>query len=126
MGRIARSLLLPLLLLALTACGAMVEDVAGTDRSGDTVPGQYLVVLADDGIQRLDRDQIGTTVERLSADLGVRASATLPIARAFVASDVGPADLRRLESDPRVALVEPDQVVRVGGEAASWGLDRID
>ena len=129
-----RSLAVTLMLSCLTwACAdtsapTSVPDLragrsAALGASSRVIPGEYIVVFHDTvsdvpGLAKQltapDGSQLHFTYGRALKGF----SATLPAAAAAA-----------LEHNPRVSLVEPDQIASVDGtqlSPASWGLDRID
>lgn len=90
-------------------------------KSGDVIPGRYIVRFASDA-------SVGIAASSLS--VGVRAFFTSAI-DGFVA-DLSADDLADLRNNPNVIGIEPDTVVSVDTSMtspqsnATWGLDRID
>nr|WP_296066880.1 S8 family serine peptidase [uncultured Actinoplanes sp.] len=87
------------------ASGAAEGNVAGAGLPG-TIPGQYVVTVADGGFQAA----------------GAEAATTTYVAR------MGAGQARRLAANPRVRLVEQDRILTEQQTQASptWGIDRID
>ncbi|MBM2826655.1 MAG: peptidase and subtilisin kexin sedolisin [Dehalococcoidia bacterium] len=80
-----------------------------------TIPGQYIVLLAD-----------GVDPSNVAADHGVAARHSYRAAlKGFVG--VVPANrLAALQSDPRVRLVEPERLEQIGDQPTPTGVDRIE
>ena len=127
-----RYLLLVLVLITLlSACSdpaQPVADVADTTQAGPTIPGQYIVALTEQELGTQSAQTFELSVSRVASELGVQATLPLRVINGFLAEDVDRAALRRLQSDPRVAYVEQDQVMTASATQsnATWGLDRID
>jgi subtilisin family serine protease len=91
---------------------------AGT-LTAQAVPGQYIVTY------RVGRTPGAAT----PAKLGVRSLHTYTKAVRGFAAKLTPAQLAQVRSDPAVASVEPDTILKADGTQAptpSWGLDRVD
>ncbi|ADI14395.1 S8 family peptidase [Truepera radiovictrix] len=123
----------PFILLLLAACGRVDTALPETaPQAGTPIEGQYIVALSaeDRGLaaQAQGAEDFALSVSRVAADLGVQMTLPLRVINGFVAENVDEAALRRLQSDPRVAYVEQDQVVSLSATQtnATWGLDRID
>lgn len=95
------------------------EELAGP-RAGDVIPGSYIVVLHDDGLQAAAADYGQAQAQARGAAAGLLARHGLPEAavdrvygstvRGFSAR-MSEAEAQRLAKDPAVAYVEPDRVV---------------
>ena len=86
------------------------------------VPGRFIVVLRSGVLSA------GAEAARLVGPTG-KVHFVYDYALKGFAADLSSAELNRLRSDPRVAYIEPDQIVRMDATQSptpSWGLDRID
>jgi subtilisin family serine protease len=89
----------------------------------DAIPGQYIVVLHDGA------DDVAAAARQLAAAHGGAVGFVYRAAlRGFSISNMSAQAAAALERNPRVAYVEPDQVVTAWAtqSSATWGLDRID
>jgi len=119
----------PLLALAaaasLAALGAIATPAqAGpyvlplTTVDGQVVPGQYIVTLKP-----------GVSAAGVTATAGVTTRHTYGAALNGFAAKLDAAALAKLQRDPNVAAIEPDQVARITATQSptpSWGIDRVD
>jgi subtilisin family serine protease len=90
---------------------------------GASVPDQYIVVL------RPGVGAASTVASSLVAALGGELRFVYDAALSGFAARLSPAALDALRRDPRVAYIEPDQLVHTLATQTpvpSWGLDRID
>lgn len=107
--------------------------------AGAVIPGQYIVVLADEGTRAsLSSDGVAQAPAAFAADVITRYGGELlyvyDSAPAGFAAQLPPQAVVDLNANPAVAFVEPDTVVTLdAGDAvdatqtgATWGLDRID
>src|SRR6478735_9430259 len=95
------------------------------ERAAEPIPGQYIVQLRDTNGSAL---QIGAEAEVLAARHAGRVLDTYDALHAF-AVRLTEDEARALSTDPAVAAVEEDGVVRTTTTQTptpSWGLDRID
>jgi subtilisin family serine protease len=85
--------------------------VAVLSAHGDGVPGQYIVTMKH--ASQVSRAIRFPTVHRFGNGFAARLSAS---------------QLRKIQSDPDVASIEQDQIMRIATTQTSptWGLDRID
>ncbi len=98
---------------------AEAEEALGA-QAGDIIPGKYIVVMHEDGVQTAARDYGLAQTSARSAAVGLLARHGLPqtavehaygsALRGFSAT-LGAAEAKRLASDPAVKYVEPDRVV---------------
>lgn len=98
---------------------AEAEEALGA-QAGDIIPGKYIVVMHEDGVQTAARDYGLAQASARSAAVGLLARHGLPetavehaygsALRGFSAT-LGAAEAKRLASDPAVKYVEPDRVV---------------
>jgi subtilisin family serine protease len=97
---------------AYAAITTPTPHVAVASASAQTVPGQYIVTLKHTGA-------------RLSKLTGVRR--LLDFGDGFAAK-LTPTELKKVQSDPNVAAIEPDQVIKINTtqKNVNWGPDRID
>jgi subtilisin family serine protease len=96
---------------------------AFSQQATDAIPGHYIVVLRDGG------DDVATVARQLAAAHGGAVGFVYRSAlRGFSISNMSAQAAAALERNPRVAYVEPDQVVTAWATQsnATWGLDRID
>ncbi len=119
---------------AILFLAAATLQAAGPHRPGETIPGRYLVLLAD-GVARPTGTSVaeGPTVADVARTLGLRHGAA--VGRTFEHAvdgflvETDAAGAAALARDPEVAHVEPDVWVSAAAVQASppsWGLDRID
>jgi subtilisin family serine protease len=118
------------LALALAACrdgtAPVRPETVASAAQGQAVPGHYIVVFTDDVTD--PAGVAGTLTAVLGGELRFAYTSAL---RGFAARLPALA-LPVLRSDPRVAYVEPDQVMRaidvqnMDANGDPWGLDRID
>jgi subtilisin family serine protease len=100
--------------VSLPAAGAVaapVRQVAVVAAHGDGVPGQYIVTVKHPN--RVSHVIGFPTVHRFTSGFAARLSA---------------AQLKKVRSDPDVASIEQDQIIRIATtqKSPTWGLDRID
>lgn len=89
--------------------------------AGDIIPGRYIVTVA--------RGEDPEAVAAEARSIGVRVGAPLTDALEGFVATMPPQAAARLDADPSIAAIEPDQVVeRVETTQSTppWGLDRID
>ena len=129
MGRLASYVIVVVLLAWLAACGG-VPGPGSTSTTAETevVPGRYIVTLHSSAVATSASGGFDRAVSRVSNDHSAAPGRPLRLINGFVAIDLDEADVAQLRSDPRVASVEPDVVVRIQNTQtnAVWGLDRID
>jgi subtilisin family serine protease/PKD repeat protein len=92
-------------------------------RTSEAMPGRYIVVLRRDAVDA------SATAQAVARQKGGRIRRVYQSAlRGFSVSNLSPAAVEALRSNPSVAYVEQDQVVHVADDQqnATWGLDRID
>ncbi|MEM0962406.1 MAG: S8 family peptidase [Bacteroidota bacterium] len=106
-----------------------VSDVVPQAPDPDPASDRYIVVLAEAPASKTGRrapslDAVVSAVEARGGDVDV----TFETALTGFAAELSPAEVATLESDSRVAFVEPDLPVRALAtqSGAPWGLDRID
>ncbi|WP_460356721.1 S8 family peptidase [Actinoallomurus acanthiterrae] len=97
---------------AYAAITAPTAHVAVASASTQAVPGQYIVTLKHTGA-------------RLSKLTGLR---RLHDFGDGFAAKLTPSELKKVQSDPNVAAIEPDQVIKINTTQTpvNWGPDRID
>ncbi len=123
-------LLVLVLLGLLAACSTteleVPEEVPAGAAAGQLIPGQYIVVLKE-SLSTQSAEGFSLEVAAVATDLGVQSLQPLRVINGFVAQ-VEKAKLASLRSDPRVAYVEQDQIMKATATQSSptWGLDRID
>ena len=94
--------------------------------SQDAIPGQYIVVMADD-----ESPAAGAKREKVK-DKALKMNATVKYTYDGVlsgfAAELDDAALAEVRADPDVAYVEQDQTVSLSATqtGATWGIDRID
>ncbi len=106
---------LPILLVLLAAGGLLLSQTAASQRAGDVIPGQYVVVVARGA------DPAGVAADHGLAPLHAYTAAT----RGFAAQVPG-LKLGALKADQRVNNVVADRVVRIALETTPTGVDRTD
>ncbi len=90
---------------------------------GKVIPGQYIVVL---------KNGAATNAGSLAASVGAKTTYVYNAALNGFAAGLNDAALAKLQKDPNVAYVEPDQIMQsdgtqyMDGNGDPWGLDRID
>ncbi|ADV67956.1 S8 family peptidase [Deinococcus maricopensis] len=92
------------------------------------IPGQYIVVLKD-GASSVRAQSAGQLVSDLGLEAaGVSVLQVYSTALNGFAAKLSDANLAKLKSNPAVAYVEQDQVVKATATqtGATWGLDRAD
>ena len=123
-------------LTALTACGPLPEAgesdlplASGQSalRSGDIIPGQYIVVLKD-GVAGEANVNARAVAEEHAQRHGGQLKHVYQHALKGYAIQLDKGQAEALARDPRVKYIEPDGVVEASGLQSSptWGLDRID
>ena len=138
-----RYLTLALTVPLIAACSADAPAPAAPDGASfrvtagpgaELIPGQYIVVLRDNDPEVSDaRGRRGNAMremaERLASRRRGRVRDVYANALRGFSANMSEADARALASDPQVAFVEQDQVMRADvttQSPATWGLDRID
>ena len=115
-----------LALPALPAAAAPAGEILGAG-SGAAIPGRYIVVLKDTAAMR--RQGVGQRARALTrAHRGTLGAVYTGTPTGFAAA-MSEAEAKRLATDPEVAWVEQDQVVRLTDtqeSPPSTGLDRVD
>jgi subtilisin family serine protease len=136
--RRARYGALALALAALAGCdtGYLSDDLAAGPSpssavaAGDVVPGEYIVVLSERPADQARRADLDAVVREVAARADAAVGYTYAAALTGFSARLSPEALAALEADPRVAYVEPDQMMAASGSGtqspATWGLDRID
>jgi serine protease len=102
--------------------------------AGTPIEGQYIVVLKDESLLAAQsQDDKKALAANIYVDLAASANADIvrqysSVLNGFVAKNVTPRGLKLIKADPRVAVVEQDQIMRARAtqNGATWGLDRID
>jgi subtilisin family serine protease len=128
------------LTVALAACQGNPSNLGSVPESrtvlqpasGEVIPGQYIVVLNKGAglgarITAASNDASIASAFGLSAQ-SIRVQHVYTAALEGFAGTLDATALAKLQSDPRVAFIEPDQIVRANATqtGATWGLDRID
>ena len=118
-----------LVCLAVAAPSAAGEVPAATE----PVAGSYIVVFKADAVRSAaetlsKRPLVAPTAQELARAQGSSVNFVYQHALKGFAARLSPDRAEALASDPRVAYVEPDQVVHAveTQSPATWGLDRID
>ena len=99
-------------------------SVGASSDAAEVIPGRYIVLFTSDV-----RDPPGLARQLLAVHGGALRYTYSAAVRGFAASNLSARAAGALSRDPRVALVEPDQVARAfttTQTGATWGLDRID
>ncbi len=114
--------------ILLAACSQGSQPQAQEPGVGDTISGQYIVMLEPETLSAQSGGDTELAIAQVATSLGVQSLAEFRSVDGFVATDVDEVDLKRLEADPRVRYTEPDRVVRLSATQSNptWGLDRID
>ncbi|HEY0636127.1 MAG TPA: S8 family peptidase [Pseudonocardiaceae bacterium] len=102
--------------LAAPAQAAPLVEVSAV--TGQVVPGQYIVTLKP-----------GIAAQGVAGTAGITARHTYGAALNGFSATLDAAQLKRLQADPSVAAIEPNQVARTlttQSPVPSWGLDRVD
>jgi subtilisin family serine protease len=100
--------------------------------SPDAIPGQYIVVLNKGAGLSVRLNAASTNASIASAfglsNTSIRVQHFYTAALEGFAGTLDASALAKLQSDPRVAFIEQDQVMRATAtqSGATWGLDRID
>ncbi|NYT96220.1 S8 family serine peptidase [Salinispora sp. H7-4] len=135
MGKHRSSVLVGVVALAMvatatpTAAQAQAAEPAGTVRNAGgatAVPGSYLVVFKDSGV---NRSAVGSSLNRLRSRHGGVVARTYTTAVRGGELRLSAAAAARVAADPAVAYVEQNHTVSLAGtqpDPPSWGLDRID
>ena len=94
--------------------------------SQDAIPGQYIVVMADD-----ESPEAGAKREKVkdkALKMNAKVKYTYDGVLSGFAAELDEAALAEVRSDPDVAYVEQDQTVSLSATqtGATWGIDRID
>ncbi|MFZ5843446.1 MAG: S8 family serine peptidase [Pseudomonadota bacterium] len=113
----------------LMACAAQAGEIRGLN-APNVIPNRYIVVFKDN--QMMTAQGVQRSAASVAADMNRRYGASVErsfehaLKGAVVVMDHGNA--MKLASDPSVAFVEADAVIRIGAtqSPATWGLDRID
>lgn len=117
--------------LTLSACrdDSVTPTATATDtpdlsrlRTGDSIPGRYIVVLKETAASP-------TAMAAQATALNGRVHFVYEDALRGFAADLDAAALAALRRDPSVDYIQPDRVVRIVGTQSptpSWGLDRMD
>ncbi|HLF10937.1 MAG TPA: S8 family serine peptidase, partial [Gammaproteobacteria bacterium] len=122
-------------MLAITAVSlAACQDASGpvtqnielrgpSASASSKIPGSYIVTLSDD-VQ---------DVAGVAKALGIKHNGSLKhiyksALKGFAIDDLADAELAALEDDPRVEMIEADQIMTAitTQSGATWGLDRVD
>ena len=122
--------LLLVVLVLLAACSSSPEPATSNEANADLIPGQYIVVLEQDGLEVMAEDEAVFTarIESVSRELGVKLLEPLQIINGFSAA-FDASKLAAVENNARVKYVEQDQwayATDIQRNPPSWGLDRID
>ncbi|ADV68211.1 S8 family peptidase [Deinococcus maricopensis] len=123
------------LTLLLAGCGNMTAQTptspATTAVAGTAIPGEYIVVLNKGAISTaMSAQNVNGLVTQLGLDpQGVSVLHVYTAALNGFAAKLSDANLAKLKSNPAVAYVEQNKVVKATATQTnppSWGLDRID
>lgn len=106
----------------LAVAPASADRAARQPAAGDSIPGQWIVVL------RGGAGDAAGPARRLAGRHRGAVRATFARALRGFAVQLADAEVAALRAEPEVASVEPDRVVRVADvqTSAPWGLDRLD
>src|SRR5918994_7379122 len=124
----------PLLAAALLVCLAVAApSAAGEIRAATQVStaGSYIVVFKADAVRAAteahsQRPLVAAAAGNLARAHGGNVTFVYQHALKGFAARLSSDRAAALAADPRVAYVEPDQVVHASQTPATWGLDRID
>ncbi len=123
----------PLLLAVLACLAAAALSAAGDVRAANPVAGSYIVVFKADAVRanteaRSQRPLVSVEARELARAHGGSVTFVYQHALKGFAVHLAPGQAAALAANPRVAYVEPDQVVHAVGTQtpATWGIDRID
>jgi aqualysin 1 len=124
----------PLLAAALLVCLAVAApSAAGEVRAATQVStaGSYIVVFKADAVRAAteahsQRPLVAAAAGNLARAHGANVTFVYQHALKGFAARLSSDRAAALAADPRVAYVEPDQVVHASQTPATWGLDRID
>ena len=124
----------PLLAAALLVCLAVAApSAAGETRAATQVStaGSYIVVFKADAVRAAteahsQRPLVAAAAGNLARAHGGNVTFVYQHALKGFAARLSSDRAAALAADPRVAYVEPDQVVHASQTPATWGLDRID
>ena len=105
------------LTLAFMVAGYSSAQIPG--RSGEVIPGQFIVVLNDDVPNPAD------VAQELSVQHGLALGHVYHVALKGFSAHIPAGRLSAVQSDPRVSFVEPDGIAYAIGELPT-GVDRID
>ena len=111
-------------LVALASLSVLPVAEAAAQRSGDVIPGRY-IVLYDRSVDRPEQE-----TEQRERDLGFRSSRRYARAVKGFSAKLDDRQVDRLRSDPEVEAVVPDREVRataplVSGDSAPTGVQRM-
>lgn len=131
--------------VALVALGACADgaptSVAPSDEqpqrpaiAGDVIPGQYIVTLAgptagdDAAAGAAIVEEVKTTAEEMVTRRGGQLKHVYTSALRGFAATLSEQAVEELRHDPRVTMIEQDQVVTIDAtqSGATWGIDRVD
>lgn len=110
----------PFVFAALTAIGGFATTHAQAQNGPEYIPGRYIVTLHDKG-DREEEDGDFTPVDAVSRRQGITVQQRYGHAKKGFAADITPAALAQLKTDPRVARIEQDQVIRLSGKPSRGG-----
>ncbi|GAA4344644.1 S8 family peptidase [Kangiella taiwanensis] len=123
-------------LLATGTAGAYAGEFKTAPASSNAIKGQYIVVLKDDAVaenQGIFSSQANAkAVQALTDNLGMayKAQVTRTYQKAIKGGvfQMSEAQAQKLAQDPRVELVEEDQIVSIAATQnnPTWGIDRVD
>jgi subtilisin family serine protease len=105
---------------------AKTKALQSKKSKGATVKNSYIVVLKD---KKATKSAVHSQSASLSAAFGGKVDHEYSHALRGYAATMTPAQAKRLAADSRVALVEPNRVIKAADTQTnppSWGLDRID
>ena len=129
MGTIRTLVTLVLAGWLLVACGSLPGPGDGSSGTQvEVVPGQYIITLNQEAVSVAAGGPPERVQPRIPDHHRAEPGRPLWLINGFVAVDLDEDDVEMLLTDPRVASVEPDVVVRAQNSqtGAIWNLDRID
>ncbi len=119
MHMLTRTLLAASLLLVF-ALTVAVTPAGAAPKSGDKVPGQYIVVF------KPSVGDVDGKVNALAAQHGLGVQRTYSHALKGFAAKIPDARLAKLQADPDIAFIDQDTVMTIAAQTTPTGIDRID
>ncbi len=117
MKRLVSAITFILLALALTVAAT---PAGAAPKTGDKVPGQYIVVFKD------SVGDVNGKVDALAVQHGLGVQRTYSHALKGFAAKIPDARLAMLQADPDVAFIDQDTVMTIAAQTTPTGINRID